>query len=117
MTGLVTDRRFHIRDLIPAIALLVILLGGLAAATLMPTGKDDQYVVMVAPWRSLTSVLSSIKTAEGAIVSINDSAGLITVYSEHKDFPSRLYRAGVWLVFEPLQPEGCLSIQQRTTAV
>lgn len=117
MTGLGTDRRFHIRDLMPAIALLVILIGGLAAATLAPTGKDDQYVVMVAPWRSLTSVLSSINAAQGSIVSINDSAGLITVYSEHKDFPSRLYRAGVWLVFEPLQPEGCLSIQQRTTAV
>lgn len=117
MKGQSGDQRFHIRDLVPAIALLVLLLGSLAAAVLTPTGKDDQYVVMVAPWRTVTSVISSIQAAEGAIVSINASSSLITVYSEHKDFPSRLYSAGVWLVFEPLQPGGCFAIEQRTTAV
>lgn len=113
----VEDHRFYMRDLIPAVALIIVLLGSLAVAVLKPTGKDDQYIVMVAPGRSLTSVLNSIQAAEGAIVTINDTAGLITVYSEHKDFPSRLYRAGVWLVFEPLQPGGCLALPQRTTAV
>ena len=116
MRGLSGDHRFHIRDLVPAILLLVMLLGGLAAAVLTPTGKDDQYVVMVAPWRTLNSVINSIQLAEGAIISINASSSLITVYSEHKDFPSRLYRAGEWLVFEPLQPGGCFAIQERTTA-
>lgn len=101
----------------PAIVLITVLLGGLATAILAPKGKDDQYVVMVAPWRSLNSVLSSIQAAEGAIVSVNSTSSLITVYSEHEDFPSRMYRAGVWLVFEPLQPEGCLALPQRTTAI
>lgn len=115
MVNLVKDHRFHIHDLAPAIALLALLLSSLAAAVLTPTGKDNQYIVVVAPWRSLTSVLGFIGAAEGAIVSINDSAGLITVYSENKDFPNRLYRAGVWLVFEPMQSEGCVSIQRRAT--
>ncbi|MDR0251779.1 MAG: hypothetical protein LBI75_01180 [Brucellaceae bacterium] len=117
MTAASEDQRFHIRDLVPALALLALLLGSIATAVLRPVGKDDQYIVMVAPWRSLNSVISSIQVAEGAIVSINASSSLITVYSENKDFPSRLYSAGVWLVFEPLQPGGCYSIQERTTAV
>ncbi|QYM71653.1 hypothetical protein K1X45_08720 [Pseudochrobactrum sp. Wa41.01b-1] len=116
MNGQTGDQRCHIRDLMPAIALLVLLLGGIAVAFLKPTGKDDQYIVMVAPWRTLNSVISSIQTAEGAIISINASSSLITVYSENKDFPNRLYSAGEWLVFEPLLPGGCYAIQERTTA-
>ncbi|MBX8802866.1 hypothetical protein [Pseudochrobactrum asaccharolyticum] len=116
MKALSEDQRFQFRDLMPAILLLALLLGSIAVAVLRPTGKDDQYIVMVAPWRTLNSVVSSIQAAEGAIVSINASNSLITVYSENKEFPSRLYSAGVWLVFEPLLPGGCYGIQERTTA-
>ncbi|WP_439271525.1 hypothetical protein [Pseudochrobactrum sp. HB0163] len=109
--------RFHIRDLLPALALLFVLLGGLVVAALRPVGKDDQYIVMVAPWRTLNSVISAIQGAEGTIVAVDSSSSLITVYSPQKDFLARLYQAGVWLVFEPLQTEGCFAIQKRTTGI
>lgn len=60
MKALSEDQGFRLRDLMPAIILLALLLGSIAVAVLRPTGKDDQYIVMVAPWRSLSSVVSSI---------------------------------------------------------
>lgn len=113
-----TDQRFRLRELIPAAMLLIVLLSGLAFALLVPSGKTNQYAIVVTPWSSPRETLAIIQEAEGQLLSMNVSlATIITVYSDRKDFSEALYRAGLWLVFEPGQVEGCVGIQQRALSI
>lgn len=113
-----TDQRFRLRDMMPAAMLLILMLSGLAFALLLPTGKSNQYAIVVAPWSSPHETLAIIQEADGQLLSMNNAlATIITVYSDRKDFSKALYRAGLWLVFEPGQLEGCVGIQQRALSV
>lgn len=113
-----SDQKFRLSDLAPAVSLLIVLLIGLTLALLSPTGKTEQYVIMVAPWNDLNSVFNSIQAANGTLISVNTAAAtFITVHSDQKDFVNSLYSDGLWFVFEPGQIEGCIGIAQRAMSV
>lgn len=114
MAEAVNDSRFRFGDLWPALILLLVLLVGLVAAVLTPTGENDQYVVVVAPWSDLNTTLKSIQEANGRMVSVAmNFTTIITVYSDNKNFATQLHSAGEWLVFDPDQLAGCLGYKQR----
>lgn len=118
MSALTGEQRFRWSELTPALALLTVMLFGLAWAFLTPTGQNDQYIVVVAPWSDLNTTLSTIQAASGKLLSISNSvATIITVHSERQDFPSALHSAGLWLVFEPGQLGGCISAPQKAVTL
>ncbi|MGU3576241.1 hypothetical protein ACLBWZ_11940 [Brucellaceae bacterium C25G] len=101
--------RFHFRDLRAAIALILIGALALIVALLTPTGMNYQYGVVLPAWSNYSEAIAIIGQAHGEIISLNDQTGIALVYSDEKDFVSKIYKAGAWLVFEPLELGGCIS--------
>lgn len=98
---------FKRRDLWPAAVLLGVLLLGLTGATLYPSGKDDQYVVVAPPWYSLNQTLALVQSVDGRIVDAGGPSNMAIIHSTRPDFVRTLYGAGAWLVIDPLQLRGC----------
>lgn len=105
------DVAFKLRDLGQAAALMAVFLLGLVIATLYPTGKDGQYAVVAPPWYSLSRTMALIQVADGRIVDTGDRANMVIVQSTHPDFVRTLYRAGAWLVIDPLRLRGCIGFK------
>ncbi|MFK4825862.1 hypothetical protein ACI0FM_13910 [Paenochrobactrum sp. BZR 588] len=99
--------RFH--DLKAALCLMLVGAIALLIAMLSPTGVNYQYGVVMPLWSDTGETLAMIGRANGEIISINDKTGIALVYSDEDDFVSKIYEAGAWLVFEPLELGGCIS--------
>lgn len=95
------------RDFGPAVLLLVVGIGALVAATLNPSGRDGRYAVIAPPWYDAGETLTLIQRAGGRIAAINAANGVVIAYSETPGFVGDLYRAGAWLVLDPVQLRGC----------
>lgn len=100
---------FRFRDLRAALCLMAVGVIALLGAMLTPTGVNYQYGVVLPMWSDLGETLAMVGQANGEIISINDKTGIALVYSDEDDFVSRIYEAGAWLVFEPLELGGCIS--------
>lgn len=98
---------FHLRALWPALVLLVLGLGGLTAATVMPTGKDGQYAVIAPPWYALSDTITLIRRAHGDIAQTGGPANIIIAHATTPDFVRAAYGAGAWLVIDPMHLRGC----------
>lgn len=94
------------RDFGPAATLLIIGMLGLSIATLSPSGKGGQYAVIVPPWYSLGQTVALIQHAGGQIADLN-GGNVVIVHSNAPNFIRNLYRAGAWLVLDPLRLRGC----------
>lgn len=108
--------RFHFRDLRAALCLMAIGAVALLYAMLVPTGMNGQYGVVLPVWTDLGQSLAIVGQANGEIISINDKTGIALVYSGEDDFVSKIYEAGAWLVFEPLELGGCIVFDESSGA-
>ncbi|MPT46979.1 MAG: hypothetical protein E2598_00980 [Sphingobium sp.] len=99
------------RDVLPALFLLMIGIFGLAAATLFSVPTGPQYVVITAPGSSLAETISVIAHAQGGIVSTGRYSNIVVAASDRPDFVQSLRRAGAWLVVNPTQISGCYGKQ------
>lgn len=95
------------RDFAPAILLLILGVLGLVAATLAPSGKSGQYAVIAPPWYSTGQTISLIQDAGGRIATINPASHIVIAHSDKAGFDFDLYRAGAWLVLDPMRVRGC----------
>lgn len=95
------------RDFVPAAALLLVGLAALLIATISPSGKAGQYAVIVPPGQAMGEVMAVIQQAGGGILEMRDGSYFILAHSENPDFVSKLYRAGAWLVVDPMGLRGC----------
>jgi hypothetical protein len=102
-----TDRRSWL-DFAPAIALLVVSAGGILMAGLSPSDDRGQYAVVAPPWYNLTQTVGLVATAGGDIVDLGSIAVVVIAHSENPGFVRALYRAGAWLVIDPVGLRGCL---------
>src|ERR1700686_2894063 len=102
-----TDRRSWL-DFAPAIALLVVSAGGILMTGLSPSGDHGQYAVVAPPWYNLTQTVGLVATAGGDIVGLGNIAVVVIAHSENPGFVRALYRAGAWLVIDPVGLRGCL---------
>lgn len=101
------DRRSAL-DFAPAIALLVVSALGIFAAALSPTGDGGQYLVIAPFGYDLVQTVELVGAAGGDIVDLGDLANVVIVHSENPRFVRALYRAGAWLVIDPMRLGGCL---------
>lgn len=102
---------FKLRDLWQAAVLLGVFLFGLVVATLYPSGKDDQYMVVAPPWYSLSQTLALVESADGRLVDTGGPANMAIIHSTKPDFVRTLYGAGAWLVIDPVQLRGCIGFK------
>lgn len=100
-------RRGGWRDFGPAAALLLIGMAGLALAILAPSGRGGQYAVVAPPWYSQGRTIALIQQAGGSIAGRGGLRNIIIVHSENPAFARALYRAGAWLVIDPMSLQGC----------
>lgn len=99
------------RDFGPAALLLAIGILGLVIATLSPSGRNGQYAVIAPPWYNSGQTVSLIQHADGQLASMNAASRVVIAHSEKPGFVRDLYRAGAWLVLDPLQLRGCGDVQ------
>jgi hypothetical protein len=106
-----TDRGSWL-DFVPAIALLIVSAGGILVAALSPASNRGQYAVVAPPWYSLTQTAGLVATAGGDIVDFGRIADVVIAHSEKPGFVRALYRAGAWLVIDPVGLRGCLGFSR-----
>jgi hypothetical protein len=101
------DRRSWL-DFTPAIALLIVSAVGILISALSPSGDRGQYAVVAPPWYNFAQTAALVATAGGDIVDFGAIADVVIAHSENPGFVRALYRAGAWLVIDPVALRGCL---------
>lgn len=96
----------RVADFAGAIALLVFGLAALVVASLSPSGRNGQYLVIAPPWFTDGETIALIQRASGRLAETRDGIGMIA-QSNRPGFVSDLYRAGAWLVIDPMRVAGC----------
>lgn len=102
--------QWKLKDLLPALAVLLIGLFALAYAMLLPQGDTGQFAVLSNPWSGASQAIELVNRADAQIISFNERTNVIIVYSERPDAVQALYDAGAWLVFEPNQLSTCFDL-------
>jgi hypothetical protein len=103
-----TNSRRSWLELVPASVLLIASLGGVLVAALSPSGDRGQYAVVAPPWYNLTQAVGLVSSAGGDVVELGGFANVVIAHSENPQFVRALYRAGAWMVIDPLELKGCL---------
>lgn len=107
------ERARRTGELAPALLLLALLLAGLGVATLSPSGRGGQYAVIAPPWFGAGQTFSLVASAGGRIADAGGPANIVVAQSADPDFIASLYRAGAWLVVDPVSRRGCLGMGRR----
>jgi hypothetical protein len=107
----VTGRRGW-QDFMPAMVLLIVSAAGIFVAALSPSGDYGQYMVVGPPWFSLAQTVGLVDLAGGDIVDVGTLPSVVIVHSINPRFVRALYRAGAWLVIDPVRPRGCWGFER-----
>ena len=94
--------------LVVVVAVYGVLVVGLARVMLTPTGKDDQYIVLLPPWVELDRIFEISDALKGRVVGLNPRLSAYQLYVKRDDAVDALYRAGAWLVLDPQKVGGIL---------
>jgi hypothetical protein len=109
-----TNRRSWL-DFAPAITLLIVSAVGILLSALSPSGGRGQYAVIAPPWYSFAQTAGLVATAGGDIVDFGAIADVVIAHSDSPGFVGALYRAGAWLVIDPVGLRGCLGFARDST--
>lgn len=104
-----------LRDLTPAVVLLVAGLLGLIFASLSAGERNGQYLVIAAPWSGFGQTIRLIMAAGGGFVEAGSFGNIAIAASSHPDFETHARNAGAWLVFPSPRLAGCLGLSTRTS--
>jgi hypothetical protein len=95
--------------LLPALALLLSSVLGALVAGLVPAAGQTQVAVVTAPWWGLMRTVEMIGAADGTILDAGGLPNVVIAHSDDPGFVDALYRAGAWLVLDPVLLRGCLA--------
>jgi hypothetical protein len=105
------DRRGW-RDFAPAIVLLMVSAVGIFVAAFSPSADRGQYAIVAPPWYSPAQTADVVGMAGGDIVDVGGLPSVVIARSTSPGFVRALYRAGAWLVIDPVQLRGCLGFER-----
>ncbi len=103
----------RLKDLLPALALLLFSTVAVFLATLQPAADRGQFAVIAPPWYSLRQTAALVARAGGQIVGAGGLDNVMIAHSDQAAFSGEIYRAGAWLVLDPLLLRGCLDLPSR----
>lgn len=89
-------------------AVYLTLVVGLALLLLSPTGKDDQYIVVLPPWAETDRIFEISTALNGRVIGLNTKSNAYLLYVTRPEAADELYRAGAWLVLDPKKVGGVL---------
>lgn len=91
----------------PAILLAVVSSVAMLAVVLTPDPTADAVAVITPPWFDSARTMALVVSAGGSIVDVGGTPNIIVAHSNDRGFVKSLYRAGAWLVVNPLGAGGC----------
>jgi hypothetical protein len=100
---------------LPVFVLLLFSLFGPLAVGLMPRDGQTQFAIVAAPWKGAGEMVALVAAADGAILDAGGLPNVIFARSDSPDFAAAAYRAGAWLVLDPVLLRGCLGSGGRTS--
>jgi hypothetical protein len=99
-------------DFAPAAVLLIVSAISVFIAGLSPSGDQGQYAVVAPPWFSLAQTAGLVGMAGGDIVEVGGLSSVVIAHSVNPTFVHSVYRAGAWLVIDPVRLRGCLGLDR-----
>jgi len=101
------DERVGIITLMPAIALLVLMIGALIGLQFATSGRATRHVVIMPPWYDRSMTLDAIEAAGAGLAGISRWSNVVLAYAPDADARDALMRAGAWLVLPVDETIGC----------
>lgn len=98
---------------IPVILLLILSLLGPIAVGAAPRDGQTQFAVIASPWKALGDMVALVIEADGAVVDTGGLPNVVIAHSDDPGFVAAAYRAGAWLVLDPVLLRGCLGFGGR----
>jgi hypothetical protein len=89
--------------------LLLSVVGGLFVG-LAPRAGQTQFAVFAASWHGLVATAEIVGAAGGALMDAGSLPNVVIAHSDDPAFVDALYRAGAWLVLDPVLLRGCLGL-------
>ena len=102
-----SDDKPKLAHFVPAILLLLLTLSAAGIASVVPAKGAHEVAVLLSPRTGLSDAANIIGRAGGQLVADGEFPNLIIAFSKGPDFAAALYRAGAWLVLDPLAAHGC----------
>jgi hypothetical protein len=97
----------RLTSLAPALIFLVLSVLALASLAIQPTRNQHELAVLSPPWDGLIQTAALVTMAGGKLVDSGGLSNLVVASSDSPGFASALYRAGAWLVLNPIAFHGC----------
>jgi hypothetical protein len=102
-----SDDKPKLAHFVPAILLLLLTLSAAGIASVVPAKGAHEVAVLLSPRTGLSDAANIIGRAGGQLVADGEFPNLVIAFSKGPDFAAALYRAGAWLVLDPLAAHGC----------
>jgi hypothetical protein len=101
------ENKPRFRDFIPALALLVLTVLGFGVLSTLPGRGQHQLAVLFPPRVGTVRAATLVAVAGGELVDSSRFANLVIATSLTPGFARALYKAGAWLVMDPIVAHGC----------
>ncbi|MCB8881894.1 hypothetical protein ACELLULO517_16745 [Acidisoma cellulosilytica] len=100
------------KHLLPAGLLLLVSVLAILLLVAQPRPGQKEVAIVLPPWDGALQAAALVGRAGGALVDAGGLRNIFIVTSDRPDFVAALYRAGAWLVINPIAAHGCLSAPQ-----
>lgn len=94
-------------DIIPALAVLMLGLAALVAATLLLSAAPGQYVVVTRPGTDRVQVMDMVYRAGGGVTGFGGLSNIALATSDDPGFGDAAHAGGAWLVLPSPRLLGC----------
>jgi hypothetical protein len=101
------DGRPRFGDFLPACALLVLTVMTFGVLSALPGRDQHQLAVLFPPRVSVAAAAALVAGAGGELVDVGWLPNLVIAASDAPGFARSLYKAGAWLVMNPIAARGC----------
>jgi hypothetical protein len=101
------------RQLVPAVLFLLVSVVAMALLIAQPKRGQREVAIVLPPWESTLQAAALVQKAGGWLVDVGGLPNVYITAADRPGFVSALYRAGAWLVIDPISAHGCLSSSPR----